>query len=96
MVRTTPEGSQLTLVVRQALLVLQLGQAAAQRQHAAAEVAVRRELAAEVFRRPTVEQVAAAWALPQCSVIFLHFPRYKTVQQRGQGKVVPAEWRNNI
>lgn len=50
-------------MVREALLVLQFGEAAAQRQHAAAEVAVRCKFAAEVFRRPAVEQVAAAGAL---------------------------------
>ncbi|CAH2210254.1 jg27374, partial [Pararge aegeria aegeria] len=56
-------AGELLLVQREALAVLQLGQAAAERQHAAAEVAVRRELAAEVLRRPAVEEVAASRAL---------------------------------
>lgn len=52
-------------MVREALLVLQLGEAAAERQHAAAEVAVRGKLATEVLGRPAVEQVAAAGALSE-------------------------------
>lgn len=50
-------------MVRQALLVLQLGKAPANVQDAATEVTVCRELAAEVLGRPTVEQVAAARTL---------------------------------
>lgn len=58
-----PKALELLLVLRQPLLVLELGQAAAERQHAAAEVAVSGELAAEVLRRPALEQVAAAGTL---------------------------------
>lgn len=61
-------------MVFEALLVLQLGEAAAQRQDPTAEVAVRRKLAAEVLRRPAVEQVAAARTLSiKCTVFYFIF-----------------------
>lgn len=58
-----PEASKLVLAVRALLGVLQLGEPAAQRQHATAEVGVRRELAPKVLGRAAVEQVAAARTL---------------------------------
>lgn len=50
-------------MVCEALLVLQLGQPAADGQHAATEVTVRRELTAEVLGWPAVEQIAATGTL---------------------------------
>lgn len=60
-----PESGEFPLVVRAQFLVLQLGEAAGEREHAAAEVAVRGELAAEVLRRPALEQIATAGTLAQ-------------------------------
>lgn len=71
-------------LVRQPLLVLQLGQAPAQRQHAAAEVAVCRELTPEVFRGPTVEQVATAGALSKSTDTSVSITRQGRSRVRGR------------
>lgn len=68
-----PQVGQLLLVMRQALLVLELGEAAAQREYATAEVGVCRELAAEVFRWAAVKQVATAWSLSHIQLLSMQF-----------------------